>query len=336
MGEVEDQREWIARLGALVVHHWGTGAQAQNVDVALGGGSNRTWFFDVVEASGTRRRAVLRQETATGPLSPFLDPESQYRIVQRAHAAGVPVPEPLFLLDERDGLGRGFGMERVDGETIPRKILRDPEFKAARPRLASQCGEILARIHRIDPAPLGFLAALPESRDPVATQRRRLDDYREPHPALELGFRWLETHRPAVAPRTLVHGDFRNGNFIVGPEGIRAVLDWECCHLGDPLEDHGWLCTRSWRFGRVEAPVGGFGDRETLCRSYEAAGGLSCSPEQIRYWEIFGLVRWAVINVWQAYGHVHEGRRSVVYAACGRNACEIEYDLLRTLDGSYD
>jgi len=331
-----DRTEWTDRLDGVVAKHWGSGARVEKVEIALGGGSNATWLFDVVEAAGARRELVLRQETAGGPSNPFLDPEAQFRIGRAMYAAGVPVPEPHFLLDPEDGLGRGFAMERIAGETIPRKILRNPEFANARPRLAVQCGEILARIHGVDPGPLEFLAARPESRDPIATQRDRLDSYAEPHPALELGFRWLEDRRPAEAPRTLVHGDFRNGNFIVGPEGIRAVLDWECCHLGDPLEDHGWLCTRSWRFGQPDAPVGGFGARPTLCRSYENAGGGPCPEERVRYWEVFGLVRWAVINVWQAYTHVHEGRRSVVYAACGRNACEIEYDLLKTLEGSYD
>lgn len=331
-----DRSEWVDRLGAVVAKHWGRRARAEGVEIALGGGSNATWFFDVVDASGARRELVLRCETAGGLLNPFLDPEAQFRIVECVHAAGVPVPEPHFLLEPGDGLGRGFAMERVAGETIPRKVLRDPEFASARPRLADQCGEILARIHGVDPTPLAFLGDLPESCDPIATQRERLDRYREAHPALELGFRWLEQRRPPRVARRLVHGDFRNGNFIIGSDGIRAVLDWECCHLGDPLEDHGWLCTRSWRFGRTDYPVGGFGERAALCRSYEAAGGGACPEERVRYWEVFGLVRWAIINIWQAYTHVYEGRRSVVYAACGRNACEIEYDLLKTLDGTYD
>lgn len=324
------------RLAALVRRHFGSGAELGRVDVALGGGSNRTTFFEVRESGGATRRLVLRQETYTGHLSPFIRPDWQYELLRAAFGAGVPVPEPHFLLEEPDGLGRGFAMARIEGEAIPRRILRDATFESVRPQLAAQCGEILAAIHAVDTAPLSFLPEIPESRNVLAAQRDRLDYYAEAHPALELGFRWLEDHRDAAAPRTLVHGDYRNGNFIVGPEGVRAVLDWECSHLGDPLEDLGWLCTRSWRFGNDRLPVGGFGRREDLYEAYEKASSRDVDPARVRYWEIFGLVRWTVINLMQAHGHVHEGRSSVVFAACGRNTAEIEYDLLKTLDGSFD
>ncbi len=322
-------------LEALARRHFGTGARVRGVDTALGGGSNRTTFFEVVEAGGRApRRLVLRQETYRAPKSPFLRPDWQYALVAAAHAAGVPVPRPYFLLEDADGLGRGFAMERVEGEGLPRRILRDPVFSAVRPALAGQCGEILAAIHQIDTASLPFLDDIPESRDPIHAQRERLDYYDEAHPALELGFRWLEARRPALARRALVHGDFRNGNFLVTRDGIRAVLDWECSHAGDPLEDLGWLCTRSWRFGHHELPVGGFGERDDLYARYRAVAGEAVDPERVRYWEVYGLVRWAVINLMQAHGHVFEGRSSVVFAACGRNVAEIEYDLMRTLDGS--
>ncbi len=79
------------------------------------------------------------------------------------------------------------------------------------------------------------------------------------------------------------------------------MLDWECCHLGSAMEDLGWLCTRSWRFGHPELPVGGFGTREALFAGYTAGGG-SVDPATVRWWEIFGLMRWAVLNIMQAHG----------------------------------
>ena len=69
-----------------------------------------------------------------------------------------------------------------------------------------------------------------------------------------------------------MHGDFRHGNLIIGPDGVRAVLDWELAHTGDPMEDLGWICVNSWRFGEIDKPVGGFGTREELFAGYEAAG----------------------------------------------------------------
>jgi len=318
-----------------VRRRFGSAARLENVVVPTLGGSNRTVVFDVVERA-TRRRLVSRQETYVAPNSPFLPSSDQFRLLQVAFAHAIPVPEPVFAFDDADGCGRGFVTAFVAGETMPNRILGDVAFAKARPQLAAQAGRIFAALHAIDPAEVDFLARYADSDDPIAAQRQRLDGYDEAHPAIELGLRWLERDRPPPEPRRFLHGDLRTGNFIAGPDGIRAVLDWECSHLGAGAEDLGWLCTRSWRFGRIELPVGGFGQRDDLIAAYEAAGGARIDPDAVRYWEIFGLVRWAILNVMQAHGHVFGGRRSLSFAACGRNASMIEYDLLMTLSGRYD
>ena len=215
---------------------------------------------------------------------------------------------------------------------MPKAIQQGAALAAVRPQLAARCGELLARLHAIDPAEVDFLARRPDSADAIGAFRARYDYYGE---AIELGFRWLERNRPRGAVRTLLHGDFRCGNLIVAPDGIKAVLDWECVHLGSPMEDLGWLCSRAWRFTRPDLPVGGMGERADLYAAYEAAGGCKVDPEEVRCWEIFGLVRWAVYNIWQAHGHVTGKRQSVAYAACGRNTSLVEYDLLMTLAGRY-
>ena len=95
-----------------------------------------------------------------------------------------------------------------------------------------------------------------------------------PRPVISLAFRWLDDHCPPPPARPcVVHGDFRHGTLIIGPDGVRAVLDWELAHIGDPMEDLGWICVNAWRFGVVDKPVGGFGSREDLWAGYEAAGG---------------------------------------------------------------
>jgi aminoglycoside phosphotransferase (APT) family kinase protein len=303
--------------------------------VSTSGGSSRTVLFDVVEGSA-RRRLASRQESYVADNSPYLPCGLQYRLLQLAHAHDVPVPEPVFEYEPEDGLGQGYVTAFVAGETLPNRILKRADLAAARRRLVAQYGEALARLHAIDTARVPFLEATPDSVDALRAQRERLDAYDEDHPALELGFRWLERHRPAVPGRRLLHGDFRTGNVIVGAEGLRAVLDWECSHLGSPAEDLGWVCTRSWRFGRPDLPAGGLGSREALVAAYAAAGGTRLEPDDLRYWEVFGLVRWAVLNVMQAHGHVFGARRSLVWAACGRNVSTLEYDLLMTLSGRFD
>ena len=186
------------------------------------------------------------------------DRSTEFRLLQAAAAAGVPVPIVRFMLDDADDLGDGFVMDRIDGETIPRRILRDEEY--ARRSRGSHRGLRRASPRR---STRSIRRRFPRSMvqgpaEQIEQYRTILDTLGEPHPAFELGLRWLEDHLPETgpeAPPRLVHGDFRNGNFIVGPEGIRAVLDWELSHLGDPVEDLGWLCVKSWRFGNVEHPA---------------------------------------------------------------------------------
>ena len=318
-----------------VTRRFGAAAKIDNITIATLGGSNRTVIFDLVEG-GSPRRLVSRQETYTGEEKMFISPADQYKIMQAVHKAGLPVPEPVFEYDDTDAMGHGFVTGFVAGETMPKTIINSPDFAGLRRTLPAQCGEILARLHALDLSQFGFLENLPDSKDPVTAFLERYDFYGEVHPALELGFRWLERNRPKNVKRSFLHGDFRCGNLMVGPENVRAVLDWECSHLGSGMEDLGWLCTRSWRFDRVDQPVGGFGQREPLFEAYHAAGGEKVDPDAVRYWEIFGLVRWAIYNIMQAYGHVFTGRSAVTFAACGRNSSMIEYDLLMSLKGHYN
>jgi aminoglycoside phosphotransferase (APT) family kinase protein len=298
-----------------------------------GGASRETWSFDLADANGGRRGFVLRRDP--GEYGGESDRSTEYLVCEAAAAAGVAVPTVRVLLRAEDDLGRGFVMDRVEGETIPRRILRDDEYAAARPRLAAQCGEIAARIHAIDPA---TLPRLPEQSAPTQLDQYRslLDTFGEPHPAFELGLRWLAERVPSPPSRPeLVHGDFRNGNFIVGPEGIRAVLDWELAHLGDPVEDLGWLCVKSWRFGVADKLVGGFGTVPDLVAAYERAGGRKVDENTLRFWVALGTLKWGVICVGQAFTHLNGFVRSVELATLGRRVAETEWDLLEILDGGW-
>ncbi|MCE7885661.1 MAG: phosphotransferase family protein [Actinobacteria bacterium ATB1] len=295
-----------------------------------GGASRETWSYDWVPPSGVAHHLILCRDHASSPIA--LQRDAECTLLQTAGAQGVAVPAVEFTFADNSGLGSGFVMARVEGETIPRKILRDPEFAAARPLLASQCGEQLARIHAIDTADLPGLPRPPEDEHPVAALLRQytaiLDSMQEPHPAFELGLRWLWSNMPDPVEPRLVHGDFRNGNLIVGPNGIRAVLDWELAHLGDPMEDLGWLCVRAWRFGNDHLRVGGFGDLDELTAGYESAGGPPVESSAVRYWEVFGNLKWGVICLVQSRTHLNGIRRSVELAALGRRVAETEYDLL--------
>jgi len=237
------------------------------------------------------------------------------------------VPRVVVSGDGSAGLGATFVItEFVEGETIPRRILRDERWADVRPVLAEQCGRALAAVHRIPPAEVPGLAG----GDPVEQLQDLLDRLGQPHPAFELGLRWLAETRPPRSGESVVHGDFRNGNLIVGAEGIRAVLDWELAHLGDPLEDLGWLCVKAWRFGSP-LPVGGFGTVEELVTAYEGAGGAPVDAGTLQWWMVFGTLRWGIICIMQTVTHTSGAVRSVELAAIGRRVCEVEWDLLELL-----
>ena len=185
-------------------------------------------------------------------------------------------------------------------------------------------GAALAAVHPSPPTPSPGCGAA----DPVEQYRDVLDGLGEPHPAFELGFRWLDANRPrATDPwSTATSG---SGNLLVGPDGLRAVLDWELAHLGDPIEDLGWFCVRAWRFGSA-LPAGGVATREELVAAYEAASG-NRRPGRPPLVGGARHLKWGVMCVMQAWGHLSGAARSVELATIGRRVCENEWDLLGLL-----
>ncbi len=324
----------VGDIRRAVRRRFGSDAEIGNVVIPTLGGVNRTVLFDLTHG-GTTRRLVSRQETYSAEDNPFLPAGQQFKVMQVAFAEGVPVPEPVFEYDAADGMGNGFVTAFVAGETMPQRIFRAADGDA-RLKIATDLAVLLAKLHAIDVAKVPFLEGISDSVDIIGNYLHLFDSYAEAHPAIELGFRWLERNRPPAGRRRLVHGDFRTGNFMVGPDGVRAALDWECAHIGQPMEDFGWLCVRSWRFGQIDLPIGGFAERAPVYEAYRAAGGGPIDPDAVRFWEIFGLVRWAIYNVMQAYAHVARGRRGVAFAAMGRNTSLVEYELLMTLAGHYN
>jgi aminoglycoside phosphotransferase (APT) family kinase protein len=297
-----------------------------------GGASRETWAFDATDGDGRVHELVLRRDpTAAGAG----DRTTEYALLRAVASAGVAVPRVVALLDDADGLGAGFVMERVAGETIPRRILRDAAHAAARARLATQCGEAAARIHGVEVATLPRLPVL-DAGAQLDQQRALLDAFGEPHPAFELGLRCLAERLPPEPERPrLVHGDFRHGNLVVGPDGLAAVLDWELAHLGDPVEDLGWCCVRSWRFGVTERVVGGFGDLDAMLDAYAGVAGARPDREHVRFWLALGTLKWGVICIAQAFTHLHGVVRSVELATLGRRVAETEWDLLDVLEGGW-
>ncbi len=302
------------------------GARIDSLRRLSGGASRETWSFDAVGADGTRQGLILRRDPPGAVRFGGMPLEA--RMFRAAAAAGVPVPRLHASGDADEALlGTGFlVMDRVEGETIARKILRDDVYALARTVTVGQMGAALARLHAVPPDSIEGI----EPSDEMTKYRTTLDESGYPSPTFELAFRWLEANRPTDRPTTVVHGDFRLGNVIIGPEGLVAVLDWELAHIGDPMADFGWLCSRVWRFGGP-GPVAGMGSYDELFAAYEAAGGAKVDPEVVRWWETLGTLMWGVMCVMQGSAHTSGAVRSVELAAIGRRVAEQEHDLLDLL-----
>jgi aminoglycoside phosphotransferase (APT) family kinase protein len=327
-------------LALVLADRLGEGVGIEGLRRLTGGASRETWAFDAVDRNGARHPLILRRDfpdegqpslASLIGVDNDLDRRGEFALFQALVDAGLPVPRPIALPDDRTGLTDCFVMERIEGEGLPQRLLRDAAYAEARARLPEQLGSLLARVHALGP---DDLPPVPERTvdSQIDVARRMVGLGPAPRPVFELALRWLHEGRPRTALRRLVHGDFRNGNFLVGPEGLRAVLDWEYAHIGDPMEDLAFLCLKPWRFGHVAAEVGGFGARESLYRAYERAGSPPVDPEAVRFWEVLSNLKWGALCVARAMAHVLRMQPSVEGAAIGRRVAETEYDILELME----
>jgi aminoglycoside phosphotransferase (APT) family kinase protein len=286
-----------------------------------GGASKEAW---AVDADG---EPLLVRRAAVGVIHRHtLSLADEFAVLRVAHEAGVKVPRPYGYVAELAGR-EAFVMERLDGETIGRRIVQRPELAAAREALPVQLAEELAKIHAIPPERVPFLH---ETR--FERMVEELDEVGEPHPAIELGLWWLRENRPPLRPPVLAHGDYRIGNVVVGERGLVGILDWEFAHLDDPVRDLGFGLVRAWRFGVDDRRLGGIGDVEPYLERYNELTGFDVRPEELDYWELAGNVGWAIGCLTQAQRHLSGQDRSVELAILGRLGAEVEYEICHLLE----
>jgi aminoglycoside phosphotransferase (APT) family kinase protein len=306
-----DAVPWATELEAAL------GRRIDSMRLLPGGASKEAWAVDADGSQLLVRRAgggVIHE--ATLPL------EQEFQVLEAAAEAGVKVPRPIAYLGELGGR-EAFAMERVEGETIGRRIVR-----GAPAGLDVQLAEELAKIHAIAPERLPFL----RSGDVLERFENELDLVGDPHPALEYGLWWLRGRRPPPLPDVVSHGDFRIGNVAVSERGLESLLDWEFAHLSDPREDLAWPLVRAWRFGVDERRLGGVGDVEPYLMRYAELTGRAISADELYWWEVLGNVKWAVGCLNQCRRHLSGVDRSVEYAVLGRIAAEMEYELLHLIE----
>jgi aminoglycoside phosphotransferase (APT) family kinase protein len=318
-------------LSNFLADKWGRPVKVTNLSASSAGARRANISFDADDGVNTRALVATIMPTAAIQLN-RIGAEAEVRTLARD--GGVPVPEVIGWSEDESWVGGPFFLsERIDGETVPRAVLRLVEQQGNGEQVAAQLGDALARLHAIDPARSPETLIDPPPGAPAANALRGIeaivDGLLEPRPAVTFGMRWLRRNLPDAPPaETIVHSDVRTGNIIVGPDGLRAVLDWEGTRRhGDPMEDLAWVSLRMWRFRNDDKEVGGFAGLQPFVAAYEAAGG-TFDAGRYRWWKVCGTLKWALGLAGQAAGHLDGSFRSIVMAASGRRVPEMEWDLL--------
>jgi aminoglycoside phosphotransferase (APT) family kinase protein len=322
--------DFIAKASAAVV-------TALEVSPLSGGAIQENWLV-AADLDGKRQEMVLRTD-APSRVAVSHGRAEEFAILRAAFAAGVSAPEPLWLCRDIAVLGQVFYlMRRAAGVAPGYRVVRDKSLGGDRVKLAERLGSELARIHTIKPGALGArgLDFLPPPRqgpalDQIAALRGDLDRRAVGYPVLEWGLRWAERHLPAAAEITLIHQDFRSGNYMVDGRGLTAVLDWEFACWGDPMADIGWFCAKCWRYGEDALEAGGIARREDFYRGYEAAGGRKVDATAVHFWEVMAHLRWAIIALQQADRHISGQQRSLELALTGRILPELELTIIELI-----
>lgn len=340
---IDDLRQRLARF---ISQQTGSAARITMLQRLSGGASRDTWALDLEIDTGRDAGTyalILRRDAGSSMNPEALSREQEFRLLRAAYAYGVAVPRVRWLCTDTAVLGAPFLlMDRIAGESLGTRIVRRPEFAAARARLPQHMVEQLARIHALPtdhdgvvdlPRPAAGQSPAQHALAGVARTVAALDLH---NPAVAWALRWLEHHAPPPpATLTVVHGDFRIGNMIVAEDGLRAVIDWEFAHLGDPHEDLAWPCVRDWRFGADQLEFGGVGRRDDVLAAYARAAGREVDRAAVHWWEILGNLRWSVTCVVQAERHLSGRDWSIELASLGRRAAEMELEYLRLIAATH-
>ena len=243
---------------------------------------------------------------------------------------GAPVPEIIMEFSEGVEIGEGYVMQSVVGETIPRKILRDDTYKNIRNKLPYEIGKSLAQIHKTKLEQLQDLEKITFSES-LEKLFKIYESFNQPQPVFDLAFKWLENQKILDYEEVLVHGDYRFGNFIISEKKLESIIDWELAHIGNPMEDLGWLCVRSWRFGNINKRAAGLGDVDLLIEGYEANSKIKIDKSQLDIWQLYGSLKWGIICMVQTFAHLSGAVKSLEKAAIGRRVSETEFDLMNMI-----
>lgn len=283
-----------------------------------GGASRETYRFRAHYTKDDRaieRALILRRDPVASLIE--TDRTTEFRAYGAFFKLGLPVPEPIALELDTHALDRPFFiMEEITDCSVGSILAPDP-YGAHREKVGRQFWSVLGRIAKPGPHEIG-LGDFDGAHDAAACWSHELarwekvidEDESEPQPIARAAIRWLRRNPPPPAQKiSVVHGDYRTGNFLVDAEGeIRAILDWEMAHLGDPLEDLAWALDPLWSHGDPSHPAGTIA-RDRAIAIWEDSSGLRADPQALAWWEIFASLKG--LAIWMSAAREYaEGRNT--------------------------
>ena len=303
---------------AFLEEKWEKPVAVTDIQKIYGGASRETYRMQL-DVDGESKGVILRRD----PPSSLIDTEREleYGAYARIFGTDIPVPEPLFLENDARYLEQAFSiMAAIDGCQTDVGALPQDE----RELLGKEKYAILGRLAAHDPIELGFdeLMAVP-ALDKCAEEQLSywesviVQDEMHPQPIARAAIRWLRRHLPPAALKlSVVHGDYRTGNYLFNTDGrITAILDWEMCHLGDPLEDLAWSMDPLWR-GTEKHLAGRLVPDDAAIQIWKEASGLDYDEEAFQWWRIFASLKALAIWISSSEDHEHgEGKDSILAVA---------------------
>ncbi len=305
-------RQVVDGLTALMLHAIPSARDIafEGLTRAAGGLSRENWSFEAhwTDANGSHAHSLMLMRDAAGTL---LNTERtrEFDVLKALEDSAVPAPTSYWM----DTDGRFLGapsvvMERVAG-ACDYMVLNGSRPLPERLQLAHDFLALMANIHAIDwkAKDLGERLGVPENSPAKAELVHWEAEYRrvqlEPHPELDYVLGWLDQNAPEAEAIVLVHGDFKPGNALIDGNTITAKLDWETAHLGDPLEDLGWI-TNPVR--KSEHQIAGYWEREQIVAAYRTLTGRNVSDADLTWWNVFSCWKLSVIQLTAVHEFVAE------------------------------
>ena len=300
------------RLGPWLDDHAPRFGPLAMIERISGGHSNLT--FRLVSTAGA---TLALRRPPLGPVQPTAnDVIRESRIMAALAPTTVPVPDVVATCADPDVVGAPFYlMDFVDGHVLRDRAAAETISEAARRNVGLQIVDVLVDLHALAPADVGLDDFGPHDGYVERQLRRWFGQYQRTRtrdrPLLDQVHRALCDAAPFSNEATIVHGDYRVDNAIVGDHGeVRAILDWEISTLGDPLADLGLLCVYWPEPGERTLVVstttaGGFPTRDEIVARYAERSGRNV--EGIEYYVAFGWWKLAciaegVLARYSAYG----------------------------------